>query len=241
MTRALAFALLALCLALPAARAELVTLRGEIDWPDDLSVPRGAALEVTLERLSGGAEPLASQRLLPVAAPEPFSLVYDDRLTPAGGAYRLSARLSAEGRTIREARRPVTLDPGRDGRIALRLGEVRGPGGPGALLDAPWTAVELRGETPPDFARATLVFERDGSVRGSTGCNALEGPVHLGAETVDFGPLSTSRRGCQPEVMRLERRFLGALREASGWTLEEGELRLLDDRGRIVARLRRDP
>lgn len=231
--------LIALLLA-PAARAQLASIEGTIDWGDDVAIPRGARLEITLQRLEGRAVTLSEQRLMPAEAPVRFALAYDGRLTPAGGAFRLLVRLTLEGRLVREARRPVTLDPNRDGPIKLFLGAPRELAEASALVGPTWTAMVARGEALPPYARARLSFGPDGAVSGSTGCNDLQGRAEVGAETIDFGALVQTRRGCKPEQMRAERRVLGALRRATGWVVEGPELRLTNERGEVVALYRSD-
>jgi len=82
----------------------------------------------------------------------------------------------------------------------------------------------------------------DGTVSGSTGCNAFTGPYQVDGEALTFGRFAVTQKMCvKPEgIMEQEAQLLAALAEAAGWTIDGDHLDLYRaDRGRLVSAQRR--
>lgn len=77
----------------------------------------------------------------------------------------------------------------------------------------------------------TLQIADDGTVTGSTGCNSFTGTAQVAGDTVTFGPLATTRKMCEPDVMEVERAVLTALDGTATATIESDRLRLVNDNG----------
>ena len=73
-------------------------------------------------------------------------------------------------------------------------------------------------------------------VTGSAGCNRLSGSYEASGTTLRFGPLITTRMFCATG-MDLETAFLRALEETRRFRASGRILELLDERGRLLARL----
>jgi heat shock protein HslJ len=64
----------------------------------------------------------------------------------------------------------------------------------------------------------------NGQVSGSAGCNNYNGTYRstraAGSNTIEFGPLATTRMMCDEPLMDQESLYLAALESATGYTLE---------------------
>lgn len=71
----------------------------------------------------------------------------------------------------------------------------------------------------------TLVVAGD-EVSGFAGVNRYTGRLADEGEFL-FGPLASTRMAGPPAAMELETRYLSALQQATGWRVEEGQLRVV--------------
>ena len=107
-------------------------------------------------------------------------------------------------------------------------------------LGGRWTLVELEGEAVPADGNAPYL-ELDvetSTLAGSGGCNLLAGGFEADDAGFRLGPVATTLRACDDEIMRREAAFLGVLEAANGVQLDALGLTLLAD-GRVLARLAR--
>lgn len=51
--------------------------------------------------------------------------------------------------------------------------------------------------TPDTVGEPHLIFEEDGSVHGSDGCNALKGTYTSSSPDIEFGPITSTRKFCE--------------------------------------------
>jgi heat shock protein HslJ len=109
-----------------------------------------------------------------------------------------------------------------------------------AALGGRWTLVELEGEALADQGSAPyLELDAEAStLAGSGGCNRLAGGFEVGDAGFRFGPVATTLRACDEEIMRREAAFLAVLEAADGVDLDDAGLALLAE-GRVLARLSR--
>ncbi|HEY3215192.1 MAG TPA: META domain-containing protein [Candidatus Eisenbacteria bacterium] len=108
------------------------------------------------------------------------------------------------------------------------------------MAAADWRVVEIAGSSVGDSSPATLRFESNRHVSGSTGCNQFTGTASIAAEKLSFGPLATTRRACEADRMAEEQSFLKALESVRSFSIDEGGyLRLLGADGNPLLRLTR--
>jgi heat shock protein HslJ len=82
----------------------------------------------------------------------------------------------------------------------------------------------------------TAVFTDDGQISGSSGCNRYFGPYKADGNSLQIGPLASSRMLCEPPaVMDQEHAFLVALEAATQYQFENGNLVLRDATGATQA------
>jgi len=109
-----------------------------------------------------------------------------------------------------------------------------------SLAGTSWSAVNINIGTAvstllPDTV-ITATFGEDGQLTGSAGCNN-----YFASYTVDGGNLTIGQAGstmmaCEPaEIMTQETAYLTSLANAATWSIENGQLRILDAEGSIVA------
>ncbi len=74
-----------------------------------------------------------------------------------------------------------------------------------------WLLEDLGGRGVMDIVQTTLVFDGEGRVSGSGGCNRYTGSYTYGDGELTFGPLAGTKMMCPEAVMDQEDRFLEAL------------------------------
>lgn len=65
-----------------------------------------------------------------------------------------------------------------------------------------------------------------GRVEMEAGCNAGGGPVTVAADTLTFGPITLTKRGCEPEAMAAETAVVAVLAGAASYTISADVLTL---------------
>ncbi len=130
--------------------------------------------------------------------------------------------------------------------VALCLVGVLASGGIAAADDGElpiglpgyWKAETLRGEPIIGNIMSLLEIEEAGTVGGNGGCNRIFGPVTSESGVLRIGPVSVTRKACQPEVLDQEQTFLRVLAETRDFRRLPGEkaLLLLDSQGQEIAR-----
>ncbi len=104
-----------------------------------------------------------------------------------------------------------------------------------------WLLEDIRNTGVIDRAQSTLRFDGDGRVSGSGGCNRMGGGVTLEGNSVQFGPLMSTRMACVEALMDQEQRYLATLADVRSYLLEhEGAvLHLLAEDGTKLLRFSR--
>lgn len=87
-----------------------------------------------------------------------------------------------------------------------------------------WRLVQINGKDVAPQARATLMLGSDGTVSGHGGCNRFSGTYKVESAGVSVGPLMSTKKSCGPELDRLESAYLGALREAQAFHVQDKKL-----------------
>jgi heat shock protein HslJ len=103
---------------------------------------------------------------------------------------------------------------------------------PLALVGTPWTLTALGSDDTTSSAApdhpGLLLFAAGGTVSGSTGCNSFHGTYTLSGDSLSFGPLATTRKACEQEVMTQEQAFVQAMEQVTGFSIEGPQLTLVD-------------
>jgi heat shock protein HslJ len=96
-----------------------------------------------------------------------------------------------------------------------------------------WKAVEIAGKpipAQPGTREAHLVFQADGRISGSDGCNRMSGSYEVEEDRIAFGQTLSTRMAC-PGTGEVEQGFRAALKDASRWRITADRLELFDAGG----------
>ena len=78
----------------------------------------------------------------------------------------------------------------------------------------------------------TAVFDREGRVSGSAGCNRYSGSYTVTENALAISSLGSTKMACQGEgIMQQESRYLASLNSAAGFTISGNRLTLADEKG----------
>ncbi len=84
-----------------------------------------------------------------------------------------------------------------------------------------------------------VLFQADGAVAGSGGCNRFFGSYEQKDEALTFSALGATRMACPPDVMKAEQSFFEMLANVRQAKVEGSSLLLFDGAGKELARLSR--
>jgi heat shock protein HslJ len=145
-------------------------------------------------------------------------------------AFFEALELAAEFRVVEGEL--VLLDE--DGEEVLRFDATE----PATLAGTYWVATGINDGREAvvsvlEGTEVTAVFDQDGEVSGSTGCNSYTGPFDTDGDALSIGPLAATEVFCEdPEgVMEQEQAFLAAMENVVVYELEDDRLTLRDADG----------
>jgi heat shock protein HslJ len=92
------------------------------------------------------------------------------------------------------------------------------------LWGTSWRLVDLAGAGVLDQPQATLAFPETGRAAGSGSCNRFSGSVEISGASIRFGPLASTRMGCEEPIAMQEGEYLGALQNAERFSLDGSSL-----------------
>ena len=107
---------------------------------------------------------------------------------------------------------------------------------PVTLPGSAWQVTSVAGQDPLDDHPITFEFDTEGNIAGDASCNRFGGTCTIEGNTMTVGPLRSTRRACEPEVMQQEQKFLALLGACTTWSLEGDELVLTAPDGEIKAK-----
>lgn len=107
------------------------------------------------------------------------------------------------------------------------------------LPGSAWQVTFMAGQAPLEEHPITFQFDTEGNVSGNGSCNTFGGTCTIEGKTIKFGPLRSTRRACEPDVMQQEHRFLAMLGSVTTWQIDsDGTLVLVGEEGEIRAKKR---
>ena len=231
------------CLASHSAYAADVKLSGSAFYRERIALPQDAALLVELIDLAKPEAALGAATVAPAGqVPIAFGLVVDSSKLSNGEAYAIQARIEVDGSTWFASAEPIPVDPAKTGEpFSILLVQAGGKGAQEAsgvsLAGTEWRVLELDGKSADTNVTSTLIFGADGAVSGNGGCNTFRGDVDIEGTTMKFGQLASTMMACEDAKSAQEALFHAALSQTASYSVQDGELTLVDAAGKAVARL----
>jgi len=109
------------------------------------------------------------------------------------------------------------------------------------LPGSAWEVTSFAGQTPLADHPITFEFDTEGNIAGDASCNRFGGSCTIEGNTMKVGPLRSTRRACEPEIMAQEQKFLALLGAVTAWEIgADGTLVLRGEGGEIRAKKRTD-
>lgn len=115
------------------------------------------------------------------------------------------------------------------------------PGGGAGLTAVNWRPVIIGNAAMPEDSGMYISFEVDGSIKGHGGCNGFFGSLQKTESGIKAGPLGATRIVCDDSTMNRETDFFDAVQETTSFQITTGTMRLLNDKGYILAEFVGDP
>lgn len=106
---------------------------------------------------------------------------------------------------------------------------------PVKLPGSAWQVTTFAGQTPLADHPITFEFDNEGNIAGDASCNRFGGTCTIDGNTIKIGPLRSTRRACEPEIMQQEQKFLALLSAATAWSMGGDGLVLTAPDGEIRA------
>ena len=97
------------------------------------------------------------------------------------------------------------------------------------LIDAEVAMSVLTTTTP-----SLTVDTRDGSMKGTTGCNGFSGTVAIEGSGFTVAEMAWTEIGCEPDIMRQETLILDVLQNAERYEIEGDHLTIFSTEGRSL-------
>jgi heat shock protein HslJ len=103
------------------------------------------------------------------------------------------------------------------------------------LPGSAWQVKTFAGQTPLADHAITFEFDNEGNIGGDGSCNRFGGSCKIEGDKIEVGPLRSTRRACEPDIMQQEQKFLALLAAATAWSIDGDVLILTAPDGEIRA------
>ena len=103
------------------------------------------------------------------------------------------------------------------------------------LPGSAWQVKTFAGQTPLADHAITIEFDNEGNIAGDGSCNRFGGSCKIEGAKIEVGPLRSTRRACEPDIMQQEHKFLALLGAVTAWSIDGDELVLTAPDGEIRA------
>ena len=230
--------------------AAKVELPGQVTYNERVALPDGATLRIQLvdETLPNAPARLAVEAPIgPGQVPLSFTLAFEDTLILPGHSYALIASINAGGGLLFRNFEPYAVNPLAPAAPVLIVASLVGQivtgsassakpvvDAPPAILDSTWRAVSINGALILPRTMPTLAIGNDLRAGGSGGCNSWFAEARLDQDTIHFGSITSTQRGCTQTIGAQEQAFHEALTAAATWRVAGDELTLFGMDGKAL-------
>ena len=105
----------------------------------------------------------------------------------------------------------------------------------GTLTGQPWVLTEMAGQPLAADTVITTIFNADGSVSGSAGCNRYNGKFTLSGNSISFSVnIAMSMMMCEQSIMDQESAYINSLGEVRTMSIFNNRLSLKDVNGKSL-------
>ena len=112
---------------------------------------------------------------------------------------------------------------------------------PVRLPGSAWQVTTFAGQPPLADHPITFEFDNEGNIAGDGSCNRFGGSCKIEGDKIEVGPLRSTRRACEPDIMQQEHKFLALLGAVTAWSMDGEELVLTGPDGEIRAKRQEVP
>lgn len=105
-----------------------------------------------------------------------------------------------------------------------------------SIIGVTWQLAELNGEPVLPEPLSTLVLSEDGGAGGQGACNTYGGTSEVGDGTIAITEIFSTMMACDEPIMAQEQSLFAALEAAVSYTVEDGQLVLMDGGDTVLAR-----
>ena len=109
------------------------------------------------------------------------------------------------------------------------------------LPGSAWQVTTFGGQAPLSDHPVTFEFDKEGNIAGDASCNRFGGSCKIEGNKIEVGPLRSTRRACETDIMQQEHKFLALLGAVTAWSMDGEELVLTAPDGEIRAERRAAP
>jgi len=106
-------------------------------------------------------------------------------------------------------------------------------------LPGSWIISSIQGKPVIADSKAKLVFTEENKLSGSASCNNISTSYSSKNSTLKIAPIATTRKMCAPALMEQEAILLQSLNKVKRFQLNNGELSMFDQQGRLQLKAKR--
>lgn len=234
------FASAALCAAIGTS-AMAGTVSGSATYRERIALPPGAVLDVQLVDISRqdvAATVVSSKRYAMSGVPTSFSLEFDDGVINEAMSYAVQASVYV-GDTLlftNDTVHPV-LTRGAGDTADIVMIRVQRDFETG-LENSHWRVTQLSGKAVVGDKVPEIKFAQGGAFGAQGGCNSYRGEAKLSDGKIAFPDnMAGTLMACPPPLDKLEKDFLNAMGQVTGYVRTGEVLALTNDAGVAVLRL----
>jgi putative lipoprotein len=221
-------------------------ITGTALYRERIAAPPGARFEAALLDVSRADAPAVEigrvERPNAGNPPYAFAIPYDPAAIDPAARYavRASLRRPDGALVFTTGRRAPVLTQGAGTTVEIVMVQAAGapaaaPATDATLIGPRWALTEVAGATA-EGTEAHLVFDADGRMAGSGGCNRLGASyVARGDGAFLAGEAFSTMMACPDLAMATERAVFAALSAARGWRIEGDRLTLSGPDGAVLA------
>jgi putative lipoprotein len=239
-----------LCFAAAPALAAKISLPGQVTYRERIALPQDAQLRVELiDESTPGAPPRldVSAPIGPGQVPLSFQLSFEDALILPSHSYALIAEISVARQLMFRNYAPYAVNPlapiapvlivanlvGQPTEDTVSSSSSTPPAAPAtpALLDTTWTATTLGGKPLLPRTAPSLLIGDDLRAGGNGGCNSWFAQAEIDGDSLRFGGVTATLKGCTQSINLQERAYFDALAATATWRVAGDTLSLFDAGG----------